>query len=84
MGIKMTILDEIAGRARERVEVLKREKSADLIRQEAEALGRNTGFPFRKALSSPGISFICEVKKSLSFQRHYCGGIPLFKDSPGV
>ncbi len=64
MGIKMTILDEIVGRARERVEVLKREKSADLIRQEAEALGRNTGFPFRKALSSPGISFICEVKKA--------------------
>ncbi len=29
MGIKMTILDEIVGRARERVEVLKREKSAD-------------------------------------------------------
>ena len=42
MGIKMTILDEIVGRARERVEVLKREKSADLIRQEAEALRRNS------------------------------------------
>ena len=64
MGIKMTILDEIAGRTRERIEVLKREKSADLIRQEAEALGRNTGFPFRKALAAQGISFICEVKKA--------------------
>ena len=27
-------------------------------------MGRNTGFPFRKALAAQGISFICEVKKA--------------------
>ena len=60
----MTILDEIAGRSKERVESLKKRKSLVQIRQEAEALGRETGFPFQKALAAPGISFICEVKKA--------------------
>ena len=58
------ILDTLAKSARDRVENRKREKSAEQIRREAKALGSDTGFPFRRALEQPGISFICEVKKA--------------------
>lgn len=60
----MTILNEIAERTMKRVEELKKQKDLQTIRQEAEKLGSNTNFPFQKALASPDISFICEVKKA--------------------
>jgi len=60
----MNILEEIAGKARERVAQAKKRKSLEEIRREAEALSGDTGFPFEKALSMEGISLICEVKKA--------------------
>ena len=70
------ILDRIAGAARRRVEEKKRIKPLDLVMMEALACaeslkGRGCGKgdsnspgDFEQALSGPGISFICEVKKA--------------------
>ncbi len=59
-----SILEEIAERTAERVAEGKKRRSPASVRREAEELGRQTGFPFRRALASPGISFICEVKRA--------------------
>ena len=64
------ILDEIAAKTRERIETEKRKISpADMkaLAAEAKALQSSEGgegFPFERALSKPGMSFICEVKKA--------------------
>jgi len=60
----MNILEEIAGRTRERIEEEKKRKSLAQIRREAVLMGGNTGFPFERALKAEGISYICEVKKA--------------------
>ena len=60
----MTILNEIAAKTKERVAQLKREKPLEEIRERAEAMNRDTDFPFEKAIAAPGLSFICEVKKA--------------------
>lgn len=66
------ILDEIAKKTRERIqekkqlvpeEVLK-EKAYRLASEEKEKSGGTFSFPFERALSCKGISFICEVKKA--------------------
>lgn len=59
----MTILDELAERARERTAQAKRKVPETEIRRQAEAL-RRSGFPFERALSKEGLSFICECKKA--------------------
>ena len=59
----MTILDEIAGYARERVKKQKEIKSIEAIRFEA-AMFQRKGFAFEEALKKEGISFICECKKA--------------------
>ena len=59
----MTILDQLAEHARERVAEAKKIKSLEKIK--AEALATPSGdFRFEKALSGDGISFICECKKA--------------------
>lgn len=58
------ILDEIAGKAKERVREAKMRISLPEIRTRALAADCNTGFPFEKALSGKEISFICEIKKA--------------------
>ena len=65
----MNILEEIAGRTRERVKAAKERVS--LREMEARAYGIAAAeskdgfrFPFRRALEGKGISFICEVKKA--------------------
>lgn len=58
------ILDELADLARQRVADLKEEIPLEEIRDRAEALKRNTDFPFEKALQTDDIAFICEVKKA--------------------
>lgn len=63
----MTILDQLADHARERVAYAKGKVSADEVRRRAFELGRESGlgsFAFEKALGKPGISFICECKKA--------------------
>ena len=58
------ILEEIAAKTRERIEVRKREHPLTEVRAVAKAMDGKTGFPFERALAKPGMSFICEVKKA--------------------
>lgn len=59
----MTILDQLADHARERVARAKAQVSEEALRREALALPRGD-FPFEAALRKPGLSFICECKKA--------------------
>ena len=59
----MTILDELAGHARERTEEAKRRIPPELVRRQALSLPRGT-FSFQQALNKEGLSFICECKKA--------------------
>lgn len=59
----MTILDQLADHARERVAAAKKNISPETIRRDAEALPKGK-FTFEKALKKPDISFICECKKA--------------------
>lgn len=58
------ILETIAEYAKERVENRKKELPLEELKKMALAMDANTGFPFEKALSKKGISFICECKKA--------------------
>lgn len=59
----MTILDQLAEHARERVNEAKREVSLEEVRQRALSMQKGS-FAFEKALRKDGISFICECKKA--------------------
>ena len=59
----MTILDELAAYAKERVESAKAIKPLYEIRDEAYSLPKGV-LAFETALRKPGISFICECKKA--------------------
>lgn len=59
----MTILDQLAGYARERTEQAKQKIPLSVLRGQAEALPKGA-FAFEQALKAPGISFICECKKA--------------------
>ena len=59
----MTILDQLADHARERVAAAKKNISPETIRRDAEALPKGN-FTFENALKKPDISFICECKKA--------------------
>ena len=59
----MTILDQLADYARERVAAAKSIRPLEQVRAEALALPKGD-FAFEKALRKEGISFICECKKA--------------------
>ncbi len=59
----MTILDQLADYARERVAAAKSIRPLEQVRAEALALPKDD-FAFEKALRKEGISFICECKKA--------------------
>ena len=59
----MTILDQLAERARERVARARAILPTDEIRAQALALPKGE-FAFEQTLKKPGISFICECKKA--------------------
>lgn len=59
----MTILDELAGYARERTEQAKRRRPMEELRQQALSLPKGN-FTFENALKNKDISFICECKKA--------------------
>lgn len=59
----MTILDQLAAYAAERVSKAKRQISLEEIRRQALSLPK-MGFTFENALKKDGISFICECKKA--------------------
>ncbi len=58
------ILETIAQANRERYEKIMQTVSLEEIKQKALAMEINREFPFEKALSKDGISYICEVKKA--------------------
>ena len=58
------ILEEVAALTRNRVAEEKKKIPADEMRRMAESLPVTGTFPFGKALRTPGLSFICEVKKA--------------------
>ena len=60
----MTILDQLAAHARERVAADQAENSLDVLQAQCRALGRGRGERFQAALAKPELSFICEVKKA--------------------
>lgn len=59
----MTILDQLAEHARERVSEAKRKISPKDLKQQALSMKKGS-FAFEKALRKDGISFICECKKA--------------------
>lgn len=59
----MTILDQLAGHARERVAIAKSSRPLEDVKREALSLPKGD-FAFEKALKKPGLSFICECKKA--------------------
>ena len=60
----MTILDQLAAHARERVTADREENCLDVMRELAAQGGRGNGAAFEAALQKPGLSFICEVKRA--------------------
>lgn len=60
----MTILEQLARHARERVAQAKSENSLDTLQARCRALGKGRGEQFRQALAKPGLSFLCEVKRA--------------------
>ena len=58
------ILEKIAASTRKRVEERKKEVPFEKIKAQAEAMEKNTGYPFYRALAQEDMSFICEVKKA--------------------
>ena len=60
----MNILREIAERARERVEALKRETPLERLMESAQRMGITGEYPFEKALKTEEMAFICEIKKA--------------------
>ena len=59
----MSILDELASYARERVEAAKKVHSLEEVKIKALEMPKGN-FSFEKALKKPDISFICECKKA--------------------
>lgn len=69
------ILDEIAGKTRERVAAGKKAVPPEEMRR--MALRKERGdFPFEKALRREGLSFICEVKKASPSRGLIAGDFP--------
>ena len=67
----MTILEEIAAKTKERIAEAKQKTPTAILQERAYALADREkeahggfAFPFQKALSAEGISFICEIKKA--------------------
>ena len=58
------ILEKIAASTRKRVEERKKEVPLEKMKAQAEAMEKNTGFHFDRALAQKDMSFICEVKKA--------------------
>lgn len=58
------ILQEIAEKTRLRVADERSALPLTEIRKQAESMNPDTGFPFKRALAAPGLSFICEVKRA--------------------
>ena len=72
----MNILEEIAAKTRERVAEAKNKVSLEEMKQQAESLNAETGFPFENAIKKGSLSFICEVKKASPSKGLIAGDFP--------
>lgn len=79
----MTILDQLTGCARERTVQAKLRISLEELKQQALSLPKGN-FTFEKAIKKPGLSFICECKKSLSIQRDHRSVVSISADCKGL
>lgn len=59
----MTILDQLADHARERVRQARKKISLEELQRQADLLPKGS-FSFEETLKTPGLSFICECKKA--------------------
>lgn len=59
----MTILDQLADHARERVRQARKKISLEELQWQADLLPKGS-FSFEETLKTPGLSFICECKKA--------------------
>ena len=59
----MTILNQLAEHAKERVSEAKKRLPESELKRQAEAMKKGS-FSFEEALKKPGLSFICECKKA--------------------
>ncbi|GHV66745.1 indole-3-glycerol phosphate synthase [Spirochaetia bacterium] len=79
-AVEGTILDKIAASARRRVERAKAALPLETICEQAAHYAQSQRaappYPFEKALSPPGISFICEVKKASPSKGIIAGDFP--------
>ena len=60
----MSILDELAAHARQRVQADAAQIPLDVLRERAARDGAADGAAFTAALRKPGLSFLCEVKRA--------------------
>lgn len=58
------ILDKLTAASKKNVAADKKKVSLQEMKKRALTAPKKEGFPFEKALSQPGLSFICEVKKA--------------------
>lgn len=72
----MNILEEIAAKTRECVAEAKNKVSLEEMKQQAESLNAETGFPFENAIKKGSLSFICEVKKASPSKGLIAGDFP--------
>ena len=72
----MNILEEIAAKTRERVAEARNKVSLEEMKQQAESLNTETGFPFENAIKEGSLSFICEVKKASPSKGLIAGDFP--------
>lgn len=72
----MNILEEIAAKTRERVAEARNKVSLEEMKQQAESLNTETGFPFENAIKEGSRSFICEVKKASPSKGLIAGDFP--------
>ena len=58
------ILDDLAEATGNRIREQKKKIPPEELRRRAESMNADSGIPFEAALTRPGMSFICEVKKA--------------------
>ena len=80
----MNILEEIAAKTRERVAEAKNKVSLEEMKQQAESLNAETGFPFENAIKKGSLSFICEVKKASPSKGLIAGDFPYVESAISV
>ncbi len=83
-GGGMTILEQLAAHARQRVAADREANSLDVLQAQCRALGKGGGEGFQAALAKEGLSFLCEVKKASPSKGVIAKDFPLPGHRPGL